>query len=129
MAAPNLVSPTTITGKTTTTLVTTAATATSILSNAASSGKVLKINALYVANVDGTSGLEVTVNYYPQAALAGTAVPIVSTVSVPADATLVVIDKEAYIYLEENRSIGITVGASGFASGEIQVVCSYEEIS
>ena len=129
MAAPNLVSPTTITGKTTTTLVTTAATATSILSNAASSGKVLKINALYVANVDGTSGLEVTVNYYPQAALAGTAVPIISTASVPADATLVVIDKEAYVYLEENRSIGITVGASGFASGEIQVVCSYEEIS
>ena len=129
MAAPNLVSPTTITGKTTTTLVTTAATATSILSNAASSGKVLKINALYVANVDGTSGLEVTVNYYPQAALAGTAVPIISTASVPADATLVVIDKEAYVYLEEDRSIGITVGATGFASGEIQVVCSYEEIS
>jgi hypothetical protein len=129
MAAPNLVSPTTITGKTTTTLVTTAATATSILSNAASSGKVLKINALYVANVDGTSALEVTVNYYPQAALAGTAVPIISTASVPADATLVVIDKEAYVYLEENRSIGITVGAAGFASGEIQVVCSYEEIS
>jgi hypothetical protein len=129
MAAPNLVSPTTITGKTTTTLVTTAATATSILSNAASSGKVLKINALYVANVDGTSALEVTVNYYPQAGLAGTAVPIISTASVPADATLVVIDKEAYVYLEENRSIGITVGAAGFASGEIQVVCSYEEIS
>lgn len=129
MAAPNLVSPTTITGKTSTTLVTTAATATSILSNAASSGKVLKINALYVANVDGTSGLEVTVNYYPQAALAGTAVPIISTASVPADATLVVIDKEAYVYLEEDRSIGITVGATGFASGEIQVVCSYEEIS
>ena len=129
MAAPNLVSPTTITGKTTTTLVTTAATATSILSNAASSGKVLKINALYVANVDGTSGLEVTVNYYPQAALAGTAVPIISTASVPADATLVVIDKEAYVYLEEDRSIGITVGSSGFASVEIQVVCSYEEIS
>lgn len=129
MAAPNLLAPTSIYGKTTTTLVTTAATATSILSNGVSSNKVLKINALYVANVDGTSNLEVTVNYYPQAALAGTAVPIVSTVSVPADATLVVIDKEAYVYLEEDRSIGITVGASGFASGEIQVVCSYEEIS
>lgn len=129
MAAPNLVSPTSIYGKTVTKSVTTAATATEILSNGASSGKVLKVNALYVANVDGTSGLEVTVNYYPQASLAGTAVPIVSTVSVPADATLVVIDKEAYIYLEENRSLGITVGASGFASGDIQVVCSYEEIS
>ena len=129
MAAPNLLSPTSIYGKTSTTLVTTAATATSILSNGVTSNKVLKINALYVANVDGTSGLEVTVNYYPQAALAGTAVPIISTASVPADATLVVIDKEAYVYLEENRSIGITVGATGFASGEIQVVCSYEEIS
>jgi hypothetical protein len=129
MAAPNLVSPTTITGKTTTTVVTTAATATSILSNGPTTNAVLKVNSLYVANVDGTSALEVTVNYYPQAALAGTAVPIISTASVPADATLVVIDKEAYVYLEENRSIGITVGASGFASGEIQVVCSYEEIS
>lgn len=129
MAAPNLVSPTSIYGKTVTTSVTTAATATEILSNGASSGKVLKVNALYIANADGTSALDVTVNYYPQASLAGTAVPIVSTVSVPADATLVVIDKDAYVYLEENRSLGITVAATGFNSGDIQVVCSYEEIS
>lgn len=129
MAAPNLVSPTTINGKTTTTNVTTAATATSILSNAASSGKVLKVNALYVANTDGSTNLEVTVNYYSAAALGGTATPIVSTVSVPADATLVVIDKDAYVYLEEDRSLGITVAATGFDSGDIKVVCSYEDIS
>ena len=133
MAAPNLVSPTTINGKTVTTSVTTAATATEILSNAASSGKVLKVNALYIANADGTTALEVTVNFYTGAfsggSPTGTAFPITSTVSVPADATLVVIDKDAYVYLEENRSLGIIVGAGGFNSGDIQVVCSYEDIS
>ncbi len=54
MAAPNLVSPSTINGKSVTVDLTTTS-ATSILSNAASSGKVLKINSLYVANVDGTA--------------------------------------------------------------------------
>jgi hypothetical protein len=130
MAAPNLLSPTTITGKTSTTTVTAASTATSILSNAASSGKSLKINAVYVANCDGTNNLEVTVNYYSAAALGGTATQIVSTVVVPADSTLVVIDKDAYVYLEEDRSLGITVNTtSGFDSGDIKVICSYEDIS
>lgn len=130
MAAPNLLSPTTINGKTVTATVTSASTATSILSNAASSGKALKINAVYVANCDGTNNLDVTVNYYSAAALGGTATPLVSTTVVPADATLVVIDKDAYVYLEEDRSLGITVNTTtGFDSGDIKVVCSYEDIS
>jgi hypothetical protein len=129
MAAPNLLSPTTINGKTVTTNVTTASTATSILSNAASSGKVLKVNALYVANLDGTNNIEVTINYYSTAALGGTATAIVSTVVIPADATLVVIDKDAYVYLEEDRSLGITVEPTNFNSGDIKCVCSYEDIS
>ena len=124
MAAPNLVSPTTINGKSVTVDLTTTS-ATSILSNAASSGKVLKINALYVANVDGTSAAEITINYYSAAALGGTATQICSTVSVPADATLVVIDKDAYIYLEENTSLGATAGTAN----DLKVVCSYEDIS
>ena len=124
MAAPNLVSPTTITGKSVTVDLTTTS-ATSILSNAASSGKVLKINSLYVANVDGTSAAEITINYYSAAALGGTATQICSTVAVPADATLVVIDKDAYIYLEENTSLGATAGTAS----DLKVVCSYEDIS
>lgn len=124
MAAPNLLSPTTINGKTVTVDLTTTS-ATSILSNAASSGKVLKINSLYVANVDGTSAAEITINYYSAAALGGTATQICSTVAVPADATLVVVDKDAYIYLEENTSLGATAGTAN----DLKVVCSYEDIS
>lgn len=124
MAAPNLLSPTTINGKSVTVDLTTTS-ATSILSNAASSGKVLKINSLYVANVDGTATAEITINYYSAAALGGTATQICSTVAVPADATLVVIDKDAYIYLEENTSLGATAGTAN----DLKVVCSYEDIS
>jgi hypothetical protein len=124
MAAPNLVSPTTITGKSATVNLTTTS-ATSVLSNAASSGKVLKINSLYVANIDGTSNADITINYYSAAALGGTATAICSTVAVPADATLVVIDKDAYIYVEEDRSIGATAGSAS----DLQIVVSYEEIS
>lgn len=124
MAAPNLVSPTTITGKSATVSLTTTS-ATSVLSNAASSGKVLKINSLYVANIDGTSSADITINYYSSAALGGTATAICSTVVVPADATLVVIDKDAYIYVEEDRSIGATASAAN----DLQIVVSFEEIS
>jgi hypothetical protein len=124
MAAPNLLSPTTINGKSVTVDLTTTS-ATSILSNAASSGKVLKINSLYVANVDGTAAAEITINYYSAAALGGTATQICSTVAVPADATLVVIDKDAYVYLEENTSLGATAGTAN----DLKVVCSYEDIS
>lgn len=124
MAAPNLVSPTTITGKSVTVDLSTTS-ATSILSNAASSGKVLKINALYVSNVDGTTAADITINYYSAAALGGTATQIASTISVPADATLVVIDKDAYIYIEEDKSLGATAGTAS----DLKIVCSYEEIS
>ena len=124
MAAPNLLSPTTITGKSVTVDLTTTS-ATSILSNAASSGKVFKVNTLYVANVDGTSAAGITINYYSAAALGGTATQICSTVAVPADATLVVVDKDAYIYLEENTSLGATAGTAN----DLKVVCSYEDIS
>ena len=123
MAAPNLVSPTTINGKTVTVNLTTTS-ATSVLSNAASSGKVLKVNALYVANTTA-SNATITINQYSAAALGGTAFPIASAIIVPANATLVVIDKDAYVYLEENTSLGATAGTSN----ALQIVCSYEDIS
>jgi hypothetical protein len=123
MAAPNLVSATTINGKTVTVNLSTT-TATSVLSNAASSGKVLKVNSLYVANTTSTAA-NITINYYSAAALGGTAFPVASVIAVPGNATLVVIDKEAYVYLEENTSLGATAGTSS----ALQVVCSYEDIS
>ena len=123
MVAPNLLSPTTINGKTVTVNLTTTS-ATSVLSNAASSGKALKVNALYVANTTA-SNATITINQYSAAALGGTAFPIASAVVVPANATLVVIDKDAYVYLEENTSLGATAGTAN----ALQIVCSYEDIS
>lgn len=124
MANPNIVSVSAIYGENSLTALSTTS-ATSIVSNAASSGKVYKINSLIVANVDGTSNADITINVYSQAALGGTAYALASTVSVPADATLVVIDKNTSIYLKENQSIG----AIASAANDLVVTASWEEIN
>lgn len=117
MAAPNIVNVATITGKTAVQAVGTSATA--IVTNSAASGKVFKINALYVANVDGSAAADITVDLFRSS----TAYPIASTVQVPADATLDLMSKA--IYLEEGDSLRCTASASG----DLTAVCSYEEIS
>jgi hypothetical protein len=124
VSAPNIVNVTTITGKTNVVSLTTTS-ATEVVSNAASSNKVFKINSLVVSNVDGTNAADITISLYSEDNIGGTATEIVSTVSVPADASLVVIDKGTSIYLEEDKSIGATAGAAN----DLKVVCSYEEIS
>jgi hypothetical protein len=123
VAAPNIRNVATITGKTV--MVDLSSTsATSVVSNAAASGTVLKVNSLYVANDDGTNA-DITIGVYSAAALGGTAYQIANTVTVPADATLVVISKDAPVYLEENMSIGATASAAN----DLNVICSYEIIS
>ncbi len=124
MAAPNLANPTTIIGKTTTVALSSTS-ATTILSNAASSGKVFKVNSLYVANVDGTNAATITVQYYSAASLGGTAFPLVFTVTVPADSTVIIIGKDTQIYLEEDKSIGATASVAN----DLTIIASYEEIS
>jgi len=124
VAAPNIVNVTSIIGKSAV-IDLTSTSATSVLSNAASSNKVFKIESLIVANVDGTNAADITINYYTAAALGGTASQIVSTVSVTADSSLVVIDRNTSIYLEEDKSIGATAGSAS----DLKVVISYEEIS
>ena len=131
MANPNIVAVTSILGVTTY-LTPSATTAVVLLPNAASSGKVFKINQIVAANVDGTSAVDTTVSLYTNGAVAqgsapsgGTAFPIVSTISVPADASLIAVDKTTAIYLMEGTSISVT---SGTAS-KITYSVSYEEIS
>lgn len=124
MAAPNIVNVTTIYGKTAY-LTPANTTANVLLANAASSGKVLKINQIVAANVNGSSAVDTTVSINTAAAGSGTSYPVVSTVSVPADASLIVADKTTAIYLEEDKSI---VVQSGTSSG-IAYTISYEEIS
>jgi hypothetical protein len=124
MAAPNIVNVTSITGKTVVAALTTTA-ATSVVSNAASSNLVLKINSLIVSNVDPTTSCDITISLYSAAALGGVPTRIASTISIPSDTSLIVIDKNSAIYLEENRSIGATASIAN----DLEVVCSYEEIS
>jgi hypothetical protein len=124
MANPNIVNVTDIRGKTAVTSLTTT-NATLVVENVAGSNKVFKINSLIVSNVDGSSAADITISLYSEDNIGGTATQIVSTVSVPADASLVVIDKSTSIYLEEDKSIGATASASN----DLKVVCSYEEIS
>ena len=131
MAAPNILALNTATGKTTY-LTPSGTTAVVLLQNAASSGTVLKINQIVAANVNGTNAVDCTVSIYTNGGVAqgsapsgGTAFPIASTISVPADASLIVVDKTTQIYLEENTSISVT---SGTASG-ITYSISYELMS
>tara|TARA_R110002096_G_scaffold311885_2_gene506148 strand:- start:128 stop:502 length:375 start_codon:yes stop_codon:yes gene_type:complete len=124
MAAPNIVNVSTITGKSATVALT-STNATTLVSNAASSGKVFKINMIQVANVDGSNACDVTVDVHSQDDGGGTAYSLVSTISVPADASLVVVDKGTALYLEEDRSITATAGTAS----DLEVIVSYEEIS
>ena len=123
MANPNIVSVTSIVGNSLTVAVGTSAT--QLASNAASSGKVFKINSILIANIDGTAAAEITVNIYSAAALGGTGLAIASTISVPADASLIVTDKTTAFYLLEDRSIG----ALASASGDLVATISFEEIT
>lgn len=124
MANPNIVNVTAIYGKSAVVDLTTT-NATLVVENTAASGKVLKINSLVVANVDGTNAADITISFYSEDNIGGTATQIVSTVSVPADSSLVVIDKNTSIYLEEDKSIGATAGSAS----DLKVLVSYEEIS
>ena len=125
MANPNIVNVTTILGNTSTTSLSSTSVF-SIASNAAASNKVYKINSIVVANVDGSAAADITINLYTSAtAGSGTATAIASTISVPADSSLVVSDKTTAFYLLEDRSIG----AIASAANDLVVTASWEEIS
>jgi hypothetical protein len=117
MANPNIVAVTTINGKTAVANVTT--TATAIVTNSAASDKVFKVNALIVSNIDGTNNADVSVDLYRS----DYPYYIVRTVVVPADASVDVLAKS--IYLQEGDSLRVAASANN----DLQVVCSYEEIS
>lgn len=121
MAAPNIVNVATITGKTKGAALVTGGV--DILENPAASGKVFKVNSLYISNIDGTNNADATIGFYD--ASAATTYKIGNTITVPADATLLPITKDTAVYLEEGDKI------TGIASadGDLEAVISYEEIS
>ena len=91
-----------------------------MLANSSSSNKLLKINSIIVGNKDGTNDADVTVSWYD----GSTDYYLASTVAVPADSTLIVLGKDAPIFLEEGQSL--RGGAS--ANSDLDVIISYEEL-
>ena len=118
MANPNLVNVTSIYGKSINGALDTTVT-TDLLTCA--SNKLIKINNIIVANIDGTNAATVTMGIIKSG---GSVVKFASTISVPADATLVLIDKNSSIYLEEADVL--EGGAS--ADGDLTYTISYEEL-
>jgi hypothetical protein len=82
--------------------------------------KVAKINSLIIANIDGSNAADITVevsidngsNY----------VAIAKTISVPADATLVVVGKDNGFYLDETDLLAVTASAAS----DLTYLVSYE---
>lgn len=131
MANPNIAALATLTGNTTY-LTPSGTTAVVLLANPAASNQVFRINQIVAANVNGSAAVNATVSIYTNGAVAqgsapsgGTAYPVASTISVPANASLIVVDKTTPIYLTEGTSITVT---SGTGSG-IAYSISYEVIA
>jgi len=127
MAAPNIVSVSSIIGESQgfelgTTLTTELLTV--------ASNKLVKINRMTVANIDGTNSADVTIavdkatrtSAATGSSVSGATFKIASTVSVPADAVLVIADTP--IYLEE----GDVLEGGASAASDLTLYISYEVI-
>ena len=127
MAAPNIVSVTTIRGKSNVANLTT--TSSSVIVNDANSGKVFKINTIIVSNVDGTNAGNVSVELFKFGAqnastgLGNTTYAIANVVTVPAKSSLDILGKS--LYLEE----GDHLKAKADANIRLHLITSFEEIS
>jgi len=119
MANPNIAALTTINGNTQVQSITTAATA--IVTNSAASGKIIKINSLFISNIDGVNAADITIDLFRSSV----AYKIVNTVSVVADTSFTAIDKTLSIYLLEGDTLRLTASVNS----RLQAVCSFEEIS
>lgn len=130
MATPNILTATSIYGRTVY-LTPSVNTSVVLLANIPQSGQLFKINSIVAANSDGTNAVNATISIYSNGAVAqnaaptgGFAYPLLSTVSVPANASLIAVDKSTTIYIEENTSLVVTSGSAN----KITYVVSYEVI-
>lgn len=127
MAAPNIVNVTSIVPHTVT--LTPADTSRNALVTAPSTGSAHKINSLIVSNIDGTTNYDATIEL--RLADGTTYRSVASTVTVPADASLVVIDKSTAIYLLDTSVTGeaSTIYVTSSTASKLTFSCSYDTIS
>ena len=118
MTIPNIVNVSSIYAKShQVTLGTT--TTTALLTNAASSDDSYKINSIVIANIDGTNSATVTMGIVKSG---GSLISFATTIAIPADATLVLVDKNWGLYLEE----GDVIQGGASATGDLTCTISYE---
>lgn len=123
MANPNIVAVTSIYGNTSY-LIPSGTSATTWTALTPASGTVNKIDNLVVSNVT-SSAASVTVSVNSATGGGGTAYRIAYQISIPANASLIVIDKTTAIYLGESQSIVVTSGTSS----ALECTASYEAIT
>lgn len=118
MADPNIISVSSIFGRTVTGVLTTS----SVTFLSCPVNKVLKINSIIICNTTGTSSRDVSISFFDSSR--GAASFLASTIPVLPDSTLVLVSKESTLYLQENDTI------RGFASANssLDIIISYEEI-
>lgn len=117
MAAPNIKSPTSITLKSLRSTVGTSA----VTLVTCAADKAVKVSTLYAANIDGSTPADVSARVN----VSGTTHAVCSTVSVPADASLLIVDRNSPVYLEEGQSLEVLASSTG----TLHIVGSYEEIA
>jgi len=115
MANPNIVNVTSILGTTYVQAVGVSATAIAT----AASNTVVKLDALYVGNIDTSASYKITVDFYRSSV----AYNILYQVPIPAGAGLDVLSKS--IYLQEGDSLRLTADTAS----KLQAVASGEVIS
>jgi hypothetical protein len=132
MANPNIVNVTQIYGQTT--YLTPANTSNFVLvTNAVNSGNVFKLDQIVAANQTNTAANCTVMIYTSGGVVAGNAVvvtsanafPIASNISVPAFASLIVMDKTTATYLLEDKAVIVASGTNNAISFSV----SYEQIS
>ena len=117
MAAPNVVNVTSIIGKTQG-----GALATTLADwVVCPTDKLVKVNSIIVSNVDGTNAADVDVSFVDSSS-GNLVLHLAKGVTVPVKSTLIVLGKDAPIYLEE----GDKIQAKASAAGDLEIVVSFE---
>jgi hypothetical protein len=127
MGAPNILACTIATPHTVS--ITPADTSRNALVTAPATGSVQKINQIMVSNVDGTNAVDATVEL--RLADGSTYRALGSTISVPADATLIILDKTTMLYLLDTTVSGeaSTLWATSGTTSKLTFTVSYETIT
>ena len=92
-----------------------------IIANAADSNTLIKVNSLFVSNIDGSNTANISVNI----SNSNIGYSVITNASVPVQSTIIAISKDSSVYLEEGQYMQI----KATANNSVQAVVSFDIIS